>query len=100
MMALHVGLRRPDPVAAIVGFSGMLTGGPELDREIASKPPVLLVHGSHDTVVPIAALHAAETRLRHLGVEVTSHVSGGVGHTLDPPGLRLGCRFVAERFGL
>jgi phospholipase/carboxylesterase len=100
MMALHVGLRRPDPVAAIVGFSGMLTGGAELDREIASKPPVLLVHGSHDTVVPVAALHAAETRLRHLGVEVTTHVSSGVGHTVDPPGLRLGCRFVAERFGL
>lgn len=99
MMALHVGLRRLNRPAAIVGYSGMLTGGPELDGAVASRPPVLLVHGSHDAVVPVAALHAAEARLRHLGVEVTTHVSSGVGHTVDPPGLRLGCEFLAKQFG-
>lgn len=98
MMALHVGLRRPDRVAAVVGYSGMLTGGPELEREIASRPPVLLVHGSHDSIVPVAALHDGETRLRHLGIDVATHVSSGVGHTVDPHGLRLGGNFVAERF--
>ncbi|MEG3182169.1 hypothetical protein [Sphingomonas sp. LT1P40] len=46
MMALHVGLRRKQRVAAIVGYSGMLTGVAGLAREIESKPPVLLIHGS------------------------------------------------------
>jgi phospholipase/carboxylesterase len=100
MMALHVGLRRKHPVAAIVGYSGALTGGTDLKSEIVSKPPVLLVHGSHDPVVPVAALHAAETELRHLGVDATTHVSNGVVHTVDPVGLRLGCKFVADGFGL
>jgi phospholipase/carboxylesterase len=99
-MALHVGLRRQRPVAAIVGYSGMLTGGAELRHEDITRPPVLLVHGSHDPVVPVAALHRAESELRRLGVAVTTHVSSGVGHSVDPVGLRLGREFVAKGLGV
>ena len=95
MMALHVGLRRPRPVAAIVGYSGMLTSAAgSKDTEVA-KSPVLLVHGTADPVVPVAALHDAERRLEQLGVAVTTHVSHGLGHSVDPEGLRLGREFVA-----
>jgi len=98
MMALHVGLRRPAQVAAIVGYSGMLTGGDGLNHASITKPPVLLVHGSHDPVVPVAALHAAEKELKHLGVAVTTHISSGLGHSVDPLGLRLGGDFVSKAF--
>lgn len=96
MMALHVGLRRPNQLAAIVGYSGMLTGGPELKHQRITKPPVLLIHGSDDEVVPVAALHESERELARIGVPVTTHVSLGVGHSVDPPGLRLGRDFVAK----
>ena len=96
MMALHVGLRRPHRVAAIVGYSGMLTGGHELSHLPIAKPPVLLVHGSADPVVPVAALHAAKTELEHLGIDVTTHISPGVGHSVDPVGLRMGGKFVVR----
>lgn len=96
MMALHVGLRRTRQVAAIVGYSGMLTGAARLRAELATKPPVLLLHGSHDPVVPVAALHAAERELKHLGIEVSTHIASGVGHSVDPVGLRLGLEFVAR----
>lgn len=95
MMALHVGLRRSRAVAAVVGFSGMLTSTAELARKDFAKPPVLLVHGSADPVVPVAALHMAESELKRLGVAVTTHVSFGVAHSVDPVGLRLGRDFVA-----
>ena len=96
MMALHVGLRRPHQVAAIIGYSGMLTGGHELSHLPITRPPVMLVHGSADPVVPVAALHAAKTELEHLGIDVTSHISTGVGHSVDPVGLRMGGEFVAK----
>lgn len=96
MMALHVGLRRPHPIAAIVGYSGMLTGGHALSHVPITKPPVLLIHGSADPIVPVAALHAAKSELEHLGVDVTVHVSNGVGHSVDPVGLRMGGAFVAK----
>jgi phospholipase/carboxylesterase len=98
MMALHVGLRRKEPVAAIVGYSGMLTGAAELAHQRIVKPPVLLVHGSADPVVPVAAIHAAEHALRRAGVPVTAHVSPGVGHFVDPLGLRMGAQFIADAF--
>jgi phospholipase/carboxylesterase len=96
MMALHVGLRRPRQVAALIGYSGMLTGGHELAHLPITKPPVLLVHGSADPIVPVAALHAAKAELEHLGVDVTAHISTGVGHSVDPVGLRMGGAFVAK----
>ena len=96
MMALHVGLRRRRQLAAIVGYSGMLTGGHELSHLPITKPPVLLVHGSADPIVPVAALHAAQAELEHLGVDVSAHVSTGVGHSVDPVGLRMGGEFVAK----
>jgi len=96
MMALQVGLRRPRQVAAIVGYSGVLVGTAGLRREQGAKPPVLLIHGDDDPVVPIAALHAAERDLKRLGIAVTTHISSGIGHSVDPVGLRLGGDFVRQ----
>lgn len=99
MMALHVGLRRERSVAAVVGYSGMLTGAPELKHQIVTKPPVLLIHGSQDDVVPVAALHSAQSALARLGVDVSAHVAHGVAHSVDPVGLNLGREFVQTAFG-
>jgi phospholipase/carboxylesterase len=99
MMALHVSLRRQRAVAAVIGYSGMLTATLGLNHEELPKPPVLLVHGTADPVVPIAALHMSESELKRLGVDVTTHVSYGVAHTVDPVGFRLGRDFVADAFG-
>jgi phospholipase/carboxylesterase len=98
MMALHVGLRRDRQVAGIVGYSGMLTGAPELSHEVKSKPPVLLVHGTADPIVPVAALHDAKRILDQLDVPLETHLSNGVGHSVDPVGLRLGAEFVTKAF--
>ena len=98
IMALHVGLRRARPVAAIVGYSGMLTSTAGLDLSGTAPPPVFLVHGSADPIVPVAALHEAERRLKNLGLEVTTHISYGLGHTVDPIGLRKGREFIDRAF--
>jgi phospholipase/carboxylesterase len=76
----------------------MLAGTLGLNHGEFPKPPVLLVHGTADPVVPIAALHMSESELKRLGVEVTTHVSYGVAHTVDPVGLRFGRDFLAAAF--
>jgi phospholipase/carboxylesterase len=98
MMSLHVGLRRPIAPAAIVGFSGALPGPENLPAEIVSRPPVLLVHGDADDMIPVQALHAAANGLGAAGVSVRWHVSRGVGHGIAPDGLELAGQFLADAF--
>jgi phospholipase/carboxylesterase len=98
MMSLHVGLRRKVPPAAIVGFSGALPGAEKLPAEIVGRPPVLLVHGDADEMIPVQALHAAVNGLGAAGVPVRWHVSRGIGHGIAPDGLDLAGRFLADAF--
>jgi phospholipase/carboxylesterase len=88
MMSLHVGLSRPRKPAAIVGFSGMLAGEPPQLQ--ADAPPILLVHGDADQMIPPGALFDAATRLGQAGASVQWHISPGVGHSIDEEGLALG----------
>ncbi len=102
MMALHVGLRRAVPPAAIVGYSGMLVVPENVDpdkftAEIRSRPPVLLVHGDQDELIPVQALMHAAQGLGSLEVPVEWHVSPGIGHGIDQEGLRHGGEFIARR---
>jgi phospholipase/carboxylesterase len=103
MMSLHVGLRRAVPPAAIVGYSGLLVlppdGNPEtFAAEVKSRPPVLLVHGDRDDLIPPQALFQATQGLAALGVPAEWHMSAGVGHGIDPEGLRHGGEFLARSF--
>lgn len=96
MMALHVGLRRKAPLAALISHSGMLIGPERLAAEIRSRPPVLLTHGAEDDVVPPAALPAAEAGLKAAGVPVRSLLVPGLGHGIDETTLRAAVRFLAD----
>lgn len=87
MMALHVGLRRAQPVAGVVGISGMLVAPELLEEEMRTRPPVLLIHGTEDDVVPFRSMDLAERTLSAAGVEVATHVSEGVGHGVAHDGL-------------
>jgi phospholipase/carboxylesterase len=101
-MALHVGLRRAAAPLAIVGYSGLLVLEPDakpeaLEAEITSRPPVLLIHGDSDDLIPPQALFMAANGLAALGVPVEWHLSAGIGHGIDQEGLRQGGEFIARR---
>jgi phospholipase/carboxylesterase len=103
MMALHVGLRRAVPPAAIVGYSGMLimpgdAMSESFAAEIKSRPPVLLIHGDEDQLIPVQAVNHSAQGLAALEVPVQWHISSGVGHGIDQEGLRQGGEFLAKCF--
>jgi phospholipase/carboxylesterase len=99
MMALHVGPRRPRQLAGIVGYSGMLADPAGLAGPAITKPPILLIHGDQDPMIPIAAFHAAKAALARNGFAVEDHISPGLGHSVDLAGLQLGGRFLARVLG-
>jgi phospholipase/carboxylesterase len=103
MMALHVGLRRALPPAGIVGYSGMLimpgdTMSEAFAAEIKSRPPVLLIHGDEDQLIPVQAVNHSAQGLSAVGVPAEWHISPGVGHGIDQEGLRQGGEFLAKCF--
>jgi phospholipase/carboxylesterase len=95
MLALHVGLRRSVAPAAIVAYSGLLAG-PEHLAEVTSRPPVLLIHGEIDELIPIQALHAAREALADRGIGVEWHVRPGLGHGIDPEAQWMAGHFIAQ----
>ena len=103
MMALHVGLRRAIAPAAIVGYSGLLVlqngVGPEtVKADVRARPPVFLLHGDRDDLIPAQALLMSCQCLADLEIPVEWHLSAGLGHGIDEEGLRQGGEFLARRF--
>ena len=100
MMALHVGLRRPRQLAGIVGFSGMLAAPETLAAEIETRPPVLLLHGDSDEMLPHVLTERATETLRRHGLSVRMHIARGVGHGIDQTGLSQAASFLLDVFKL
>ena len=103
MMALHVGLRRRGAPAAIVGYSGLFVlPGQEpaaAAPEITARPPILLIHGDSDDLIPPQALFQSAQWLAALDIPVEWHLSQGIGHGIDGEGLRHGGEFLIRRLG-
>jgi phospholipase/carboxylesterase len=101
MMALHVAPRREDAVAGIVAFSGRLLSPETLADEVVVRPPVLLVHGDMDDVVPPQSLPAAAEALQEAGfTDVYAHVMKGTAHGIAPDGLSVALAFMRDKLGL
>ena len=98
MIALFVGLRRANPCAGILGFSGRLEAPHTLPDEIKSRPPVFLIHGEEDDRLPITLLDEATAALRASDVPVRTHRCPGLGHGMDQDGIMLGAAFLGEAF--
>ena len=100
MMALHVAPRREDEVAGVVAFSGRLLSPDLLRDETVSRPPVLLVHGDADDVVPPQSLAQAAEALQAAGwKEVYAHVMKGTGHGIAQDGLQVALAFMRDKLG-
>ena len=106
MLALHAGLRRARAPAAILGYSGELVAPPEHRDQVIARvpagkpPPILLVHGSQDDVIPAEALFLSAAELAEAKIPCQWHLSIGLGHGIDGEGLVHGGLFLAKCFGL
>jgi phospholipase/carboxylesterase len=102
MMALHTGLRLPEPPAAILAYSGALLAPESLPAEVVARPPppVLLVHGELDGVVPVRASRMAEAALLAAGVPVEALYIPRLDHSIDESGLAAGTAALLRAFAL
>jgi phospholipase/carboxylesterase len=99
MLSLHVALRRAAPCAGVLGFSGRLEAPETLPAEITARPPVMLIHGEQDEMLPVDMMDRAAEALAASGVAVETHRRPGLGHGIDPDGLKLGAGFLSAVLG-
>lgn len=100
MMSLQVAPRRAEAVAGVVAISGRLLRPELLASEARVKPPVLIMHGDQDPVVPFDDLARAGDALVAAGFPVYAHVMKGTGHGIAPDGLGVALQFIKERLGV
>lgn len=98
MTVLFAGPRRTVPPRAILAYSGGLIAPESLALEIRNRPPVLLVHGEDDDVVPISRSREAERALRAAGVPVETLWCPGLPHGIDAAGISLGALALQRAF--
>jgi len=99
MMSLHTSIRRKKPCAGVLGYSGALLDYEPLADIVLSKPPVCLVHGMADPVVPFAALEYAYQGLNAVDIPVEQHARPMLPHGIDPEGIEIGRKFLKRVFG-
>jgi len=98
MMSLHVGLRRSAAMSSIVGFSGRLIREDTLSDDMKSKPPIYLIHGDQDPMVPYSDTINAAKILKDLDVDVQSHISPNTPHSIAQDGLEIAIKFLSSNF--
>lgn len=98
MISLHVGLRRKLKMSSIVGFSGRLIREDTLADEIRSRPPIYLIHGDQDPMVPFSDTINAAKILEDLNVDVQSHISPNTPHSIAQDGLEIAIKFLSANF--
>ncbi len=96
MMSLHIGLRRKHKIAGILGYSGALAGPDKLISEMKSKPPVMLIHGAMDNVIPFPALFEAVGALEAAGIKIEKHISQNTAHGIAKDGMEKGAEFLQK----
>ena len=99
MMTLHTSTRLENPIHAAISFSGALLAPDKLGDAITARPPVLLIHGEDDQVVPFQAMTIAEAVLGQSGISVKSVARKGLGHGIDGEGFAEAVKFIASPQG-
>lgn len=96
MMAMYNSLRAKEKVAGIVSYSGRLILPTTLNDKINSKPPICLIHGTKDIVVPFDNMTFAVKILEELQIPFEAYAIEGLEHQIDSKGIRLAKKFLEK----
>ena len=98
MMALFVALRRTQLMTGVIGYSGRIVGMETTADEVQSRPPILLIHGASDDLIPVDAMLETAQNLALSAIVAQWHICFNLGHGIDQAGLEIGGRFLRDCF--
>ena len=98
MMSLFTAPRREQAVAGVVGYSGRLIGKDLTSEETRCRPPMVMINGDKDELVPAHLQPIAVEALSAVGIEIEGHIRPGLGHSIDEEGIRIAQEFLRRCF--
>lgn len=94
MLAMQTAYRLTPQIAGLLCYSGMLAKPEVLADEITSSPPIMLIHGKEDQVLPAECMNIAHKALEKSGVSVDTLLRPYLGHGIDAKGIDAGGKFL------
>eukprot|EP01062_Namystynia_karyoxenos_P073430 TRINITY_DN70228_c0_g1_i1.p1 TRINITY_DN70228_c0_g1~~TRINITY_DN70228_c0_g1_i1.p1 ORF type:complete len:285 (+),score=71.42 TRINITY_DN70228_c0_g1_i1:78-932(+) len=98
-LAMYTALRNPHPLAGVAALSGYLPRPQLLEtegRKLPAGTPMLLCHGTHDTMVRIEWARESSERLAALGLSPRFEEFHGMGHELGQEEFELFAKWLAQ----
>lgn len=84
-LAVSVAASIPAVLGVVDFFGGGGGGTLPLEEEVRGLPPLLILHGERDRVVPVSFAHALQTAALGAGGEVEMHLFPNEGHAFNLP---------------
>ena len=98
MVSMFTVPRRNSAVAGVVGYSGRLIGGDLLPKQICCRPPMAMINGDLDDLVPVTVQAPAVEALRSVGIKIEGHIRPGLGHSIHDAGIKIAKDFLGTIF--
>tara|TARA_B100000945_G_scaffold299075_1_gene279429 strand:- start:210 stop:863 length:654 start_codon:yes stop_codon:yes gene_type:complete len=96
MISLQTGIKRKDSINSIVGYSGKIINIEHLEKNINSKPKVILMHGDKDEVVPINFFLESKDFFNRNKYEIETKIFKGCEHRIPSEGSSVGLEFLKK----
>ncbi|MDC0628127.1 alpha/beta hydrolase [Pelagibacteraceae bacterium] len=96
MISLQTGIKRKDTINSIVGYSGRIIDTEHLNKNITSRPNILLMHGDIDQVVPVNSLLVAKDFFNKNNYKIESQIFKNCEHRIPTEGSSLGLQFIKK----
>ena len=98
MISLQAGIKRKDKVRCIVGYSGKIINTKHLEKNLNSRPEIILMHGEKDEVVPISYLLEAREFFNKIEYKIETKIFKNCEHRIPSEGSSAGLDFIKKIF--
>ena len=96
MISLQTGIKRKDSINSIIGYSGRIIDTEHLNKNIISKPNIILMHGDIDQIVSVNSLLEAKDFFNKNNYKVESKIFKNCEHRIPTEGSSLGLQFIKK----
>jgi len=96
MIGLQTGIKRKDKIKCILGYSGRIIDVNHLEKNINSRPEVMLMHGDRDEVVLLNSLLEAKDFFIKNNYNIQTKILKNCEHRIPTEGSSLGLEFIKK----